>query len=325
MSDSQPPVAIPLLNGAALVPVSPNEGLAVPREGPDPLRVYLLGYPSKKSRQTMLESLQRVAAVMGAPVEAIRWERLDFARTSVIRAALVSTHRPATVGVTLTALRGVLKTCWRLELMTHEQYARAVDWPKFKLPFAPPAGRDISPEEIHKIAVYLAAQGASGIQTAAIFAVMLGGGLRVFEVCGLRVDHYAMLAKTIRVAGKGGKVVDVPLGIQESLALDSWILLREKQVAADNPFVFLRGGSKWNNQALERLVAQTAGNAGCSHMRPHDLRRTFCTRLLSSGVDVLTVSRLMRHENVETTKRYDRRQAEVDAAARRAVQLWEDI
>ncbi len=55
------------------------------------------------------------------------WHRLRYRDTARVRAHLVERYAPATVNKILSALRGVLKTCWRLGLMDAETYARAAD------------------------------------------------------------------------------------------------------------------------------------------------------------------------------------------------------
>ena len=40
------------------------------------------------------------------------------------------------------------------------------------------------------------------------------------------------------------------------------------------------------------------------HIRFHDLRHTFATRLVRSGVDIITVQKLLGHGNITTTSRY---------------------
>ena len=51
------------------------------------------------------------------------------------------------------------------------------------------------------------------------------------------------------------------------------------------------------------------------HFTPHDLRRTFITRLLEKGADALTVSKLAGHNSVQTTLGYDKRGEKTKQAA----------
>jgi site-specific recombinase XerD len=62
-----------------------------------------------------------------------------------------------------------------------------------------------------------------------------------------------------------------------------------------------------SSQSIYDLVGKRAREAQIENCRPHDLRRTFVTRLLESGVDIHTVSQLAGHSDIQTTARYDLR------------------
>ena len=59
--------------------------------------------------------------------------------------------------------------------------------------------------------------------------------------------------------------------------------------------------------------------AGLKRLTPHDLRRTFATKLLENGEDVFLVQDLMGHSSVETTKNYDRRDEKAKTKAAKAL------
>jgi len=90
--------------------------------------VYLAGL-SAGSRRAMRHALSVVAdlAMPGADPLAFPWGMLRYEHTQAIRTALADRYGTATANQALSALRGTLKTTWRLGQMTAEDYMRAAD------------------------------------------------------------------------------------------------------------------------------------------------------------------------------------------------------
>jgi integrase len=294
---------------------------------PDPVTAYLDGLKSPRSRTTMADALQRASRVAGLPDGFSAWYALRPDQFLSLRRRLTELHRPATVSLSLVALRGVLRTSWRLGLLSYEQLAKDTDWPKNLRASRLPAGRHIPEDERVKISAYTASlPGAHGALVRGCFAMMLGGALRAFEVCSLVKEAYNPTARNVRLIGKGDKEAEQPLqGDDAANAVEEWRETRST-LPTTLPWLFLRARSvraprgemlsvKW----LEHMCLSVAKGADVPRFSPHDCRRTVATSLLESGVDLAVVQRFLRHGSPDTTALYDRRQALADAAAVRAV------
>ncbi len=61
--------------------------------------------------------------------------------------------------------------------------------------------------------------------------------------------------------------------------------------------------------------------SGSLPFAPHDMRRTYATRLFEMGAVIDTVKKAMRHLSIMTTQRYDKRGEEEMKHVSRMVQL----
>lgn len=120
------------------------------------------------------------------------------------------------------------------------------------------------------------------------------------------------MGKTIVICGKGsgpnGKVVErqmpptVRKSLEDYMALRETVLSRYGDESEGRLFVMdkRRRGSPatvgWVERQLSRLSARTGVRFTC-----HTLRRFYCMSMVDSGVDLDTVRRMMRHEDVSTT------------------------
>ena len=78
----------------------------------------------------------------------------------------------------------------------------------------------------------------------------------------------------------------------------------------------VRGGhiqhdSKLSSSFIYSLIRKSLAAIGVEGVSPHDLRRTFITRLLEQNVDLNTVRQMAGHADIATTIMYDKRDQQV--------------
>lgn len=148
-----------------------------------------------------------------------------------------------------------------------------------------------------------AATGA-GKRNLAIVVTLLNTGLRVGELCALRLTDLRISERkgtvTVR-SGKGSKHRTVPLNIDARQALERYLEVRP---ATGDDHVFLGQRGPLTPQAVELVIEKYARLAGLDEVTPHTLRHTFAKRLLDAGANLVTVASLLGHERIETTARY---------------------
>jgi site-specific recombinase XerD len=298
----------------------PGTLAAVRRRDENPYWVYLARF-SGESLRTMRGCLDRITAIlmhqppaMAVPGfgQQIRWEQIRYAHVVLLRTEFTEHwSSPSHVNKHMSALRGVLRECWRLDLMTAEDYQRARDVENIK-GSREPAGRNIHTDEI---AVLLGACGAGenealGIRDAAIIAVLQSTGIRRAEAAAARIERYDHGERTLKVIGKGNKERTAYIHQAAVSYLDRWLVT----VGARRGPLF-RGVDRWGHVGTEPLSARAIGyilnerreQAGVPRLSTHDFRRTFIGDFLDAGGDLAQAQKLAGHASATTTAAYDRR------------------
>ena len=275
------PIVSSQINELVIVNPLPNEQ--------NPALVYLAGLGNKRTRDVQLQSLETIANMLtGQPdVFTCNWAALRFQHTQAVRSKLAESYAPATANRFLSALRGTLKASWRLGQMTAEDYHRARDVENIKGETLP-AGRELSEGEIAAL-IGTCEQDPSnaGARDAAIIAVMYGAGLRREEIITLDVDDYFHETGKMVVRGKRNKERTAYLLNGASRALLDWLSIRG--LTSGPLFVpITKGGNliyrRMTTQAIYNMLQKRGRDAKVSNFSPHDLRRTFITDLLVSGL-----------------------------------------
>lgn len=231
----------------------------------------------------------------------------DFAAATVTptdlrdyRAYLLTTKQssPATVNRHLAALKRFFRFAHAMGWVDEDPTAvvKGIQ----QVPVAPKA---LTKREVDKL--LRAAERYGNKRDLAILVVLRHTGLRVGELTNLRLSDIEIGERKGEVvvrSGKGGKYRAVPLNLDARRALSSYLEVRP-QVVDTHLFVGQRG-TGLTVRAVEKLVEKYARLAGPPGVSPHVLRHTFGKHALDAGVDLVTVSRLLGHERLETTAIY---------------------
>ncbi len=312
----QPPAAVALPDFWPAANLQGDEQQR-PNDQANPLTIYLRRF-SPRGRRAVIDRFRAVARLTGVDptqLEQIPWECLDHERMTKIREALLAAgSAPATVNLTLVALRGVARSARNLGLLSGEEFGRIEAVPRARGSRLP-AGRAAARREITAMldicVVNAGPEGVVGRRDAAVITLLAYTGLRRSEVAGLDLAQVVLGRHArLRVRGKGDKEREVPLAPQVLAALHAWIAVRGQRQGklfqrVDRNGHILAGGLSDN--AIWRIVTKRREEAGLPRLTPHDFRRTWVGTLLDEDVDLVTVQNLAGHADPKTTARYDRR------------------
>jgi integrase/recombinase XerC len=163
-----------------------------------------------------------------------------------------------------------------------------------------------------------------GLRDRAILELLYATGIRVGELCGLRLGDVDLAADTVLVLGKGAKQRLVPFGEPARAALLDYLVKgraamlpgtgraaspakatgRDRADDRDALFFNRRGRPMTQRDVramLERYRAAAGAPAGTS---PHTLRHSYATHLLEGGADLRAVQELLGHVALTTTQTY---------------------
>ena len=179
-----------------------------------------------------------------------------------------------------------------------------IDYPKIdsKVPFV------LSTNEIDKI-ILQASLTKFGARNQTMIEVMYSCGLRVSEVIEMKISNIFFDESLIKVVGKGKKERFVPLsGIAKKL-LYNYIEFERKESKFDEQsvdIVFLNNrGGKLSRIMVYNIINDAALAAEInSKISPHTLRHSFATHLIENGADIISIQKMMGHENIVTTEKY---------------------
>lgn len=145
----------------------------------------------------------------------------------------------------------------------------------------------------------------TGARDLAVLEVLYGCGLRVSELCNLKI--YDIDDEFIKVFGKGRKERIVPIGKKALLAIDHYLMhFRCDYDSEILQHLFLsKNGKPINRIFVWKMIKFYAKKAGIKkEISPHTLRHSFATHLLDNKAELRVIQEMMGHANITSTDRY---------------------
>ncbi|MBD8038857.1 site-specific tyrosine recombinase XerD [Phocaeicola sp. Sa1CVN1] len=147
-----------------------------------------------------------------------------------------------------------------------------------------------------------------GQRNRAILETLYSCGLRVSELCNLRLSDLYLSEGFIKVEGKGNKQRLVPISPRAVNELKNYFVEREETKIRPGyeDFVFIsRIGKNISRIMVFHIIKELADQIGLKKsISPHTFRHSFATHLLEGGANLRAIQCMLGHESIGTTEIY---------------------
>jgi len=164
-------------------------------------------------------------------------------------------------------------------------------------------------EEIERLLAAPDISRPRGRRERAMLSLMYAAGLRVSELCTLKLADLDRRRGFVKVEGKGGKRRLVPIGEVALADVEAYLAHDRTAKAGRGPSSSALFTSSWGRpltrQGFWKLVLRCARKAGITKpISPHKLRHSFATHLLEGNADLRSVQAMLGHASIVTTEIY---------------------
>ena len=163
-------------------------------------------------------------------------------------------------------------------------------------------------EEIDQLIGAIDRSTPEGQRNCAILETLYSCGLRVSELCNLKISDLYLNEGFIKVDGKGSKQRLVPISPRAIKELKNYFLTRGDRLIKPEyeDFVFIsRFGKNISRIMVFHIIKELAEQIGLKKtISPHTFRHSFATALLEGGANLRAIQCMLGHESIGTTEIY---------------------
>jgi|SRR5581483_5857449 len=144
----------------------------------------------------------------------------------------------------------------------------------------------------------------SGYRNYVAFSLMLETGMRVGELCHLKLEHLKLDEQTIIVPEEGKTNMRL-VGITKDMVrlMKGWLRRREHFAKSDRVFVN-QSGEPATVFMFDHAFAAVRRRLGIKTLSPHTLRHACCTLYLENGGDIGKLQSMTGHKSLDVLKGY---------------------
>ena len=233
--------------------------------------------------------------------------RPDEVNINLIREFLYSQSKkikPSTKGRLISSLN-LFFDFLILEKIINENPVEKIDYPKIGLTIP----TTLTTKEIDALIYKASLDKNNGLRNETIIEVLYSCGLRVSELINIKISDLYINEQLIKVLGKGNKERFVPISKTAKKLILKYIesirnYKKVKKGYEDTLFINNRG-KKLTRVMIYTILNNIANEVGLKKkISPHVLRHSFATHLIENGADIISIQKMMGHENIVTTEKY---------------------
>ncbi len=147
-----------------------------------------------------------------------------------------------------------------------------------------------------------------GQRNRAILETLYSCGLRVSELCNLKISDLYLNEQFIKVEGKGSKQRLVPISPRAINEIRNYFIDRNQTLIKPGyeDYVFIsRFGKNISRIMVFHIIKELADRIGLKKaISPHTFRHSFATHLLEGGANLRAIQCMLGHESIGTTEIY---------------------
>ena len=149
-------------------------------------------------------------------------------------------------------------------------------------------------------------QQKNAIRDAAIIELLFSTGIRVSELCSLKVSDVDLYDRAVLIYGKGSKERRLQIGNDDVFnSLDKYKSCFQAKLKNASHFFIQQSGTPLSDQSVRRIITKYTTLAAIDlHITPHMFRHTFATSLLEAGVDIRYIQEMLGHSSINITQLY---------------------
>ncbi len=149
-------------------------------------------------------------------------------------------------------------------------------------------------------------QRKNALRDAAVIETLFATGMRISELCSLRLQDVNLYEYTILIHGKGSKQRMIQIGNASVIqTLQKYQEMYARPIHNSGHFFVNQDGSVFSDQSVRRMINKYAALSGIEqHITPHMFRHTFATSLLEADVDIRYIQEMLGHSSINITEIY---------------------
>ena len=149
-------------------------------------------------------------------------------------------------------------------------------------------------------------QRKNALRDAAVIELLFATGIRISELCSLKMNDVNLYDRSILIYGKGSKERKVQIGNDAVInVLQEYKNCFMTQMHNCNHFFVNQNGTMLSDQSVRRMINKYSSLASIElHITPHMFRHTFATSLLEADVDIRYIQEILGHSSINITEIY---------------------